>query len=121
MKPEDLIATRIVQAEARILGKLAWEIAGNVHGIRADYFTQEVHVVGQVSRTLKELVGRFAELFGPLARQDCRDAAEPYVKMLPFEQLPAVLRNIPKKARTAPKIGLQLEDLPRHTPDIRPR
>ena len=121
MKPEDLIATRIVQAEGRILGKLAWEIADKVYGVHADYFHQEVHITGQVTRTLKELVGRFAELFGPLARQDCRDAAEPYVKLLPPELLPAVLKNIPKKTRTAPKIGLQLEDLPRHTPDSAPR
>lgn len=118
MTPQDLIATRIVQAEARILGKLAWEQAAKVPGIRTNYGAQEVHVVGNIPRVLNDLVSRFAELFGPLAREDCRDAAEPYVKLLSEEQLPDVLRNIVQKARTAPRIGLQLEDLPRHAPDL---
>lgn len=109
LSPSDLIATKIVQAERKIIGDLAWGLAAHVYGISVDKEKMVVHVTGSIPRTLKELIGYFARLFGGLAREDCRNAAAPYVHLLPLEQLPRVLRNIPPKPPT-PWIGLRETD-----------
>ena len=88
------IATKIIKEQALIIGPLAWNEVKKVPGLKViDEAKGDVNIAeGNPVRTLDELVGKYARLFGGVSVEVCKEAARPFLKSLSPVEIPASLR-----------------------------
>lgn len=91
----DLIASKIIREQERIIGPLAWTEAGKVQGLHiVDTGKGEVAIGnGDAKEVVDRLVGRYERLFGRASHEVCKDAARGIVATLPATEVPASLQS----------------------------
>ncbi|MFO0704815.1 MAG: hypothetical protein U0517_02435 [Candidatus Andersenbacteria bacterium] len=92
LKISSAIVSAIIEAQAKIVGPLAWEQATLVYGIKLDPIKKYVAVVGDPKRVIKELVLHYEQLFGRGALEVCREAVQPFINDETKDILPSILR-----------------------------
>lgn len=92
VNPRDRFVMSIIKEQEIIVGSTAWEVAGQVSGLRVDIRTHIVNVEGDPKQVLEQLVAQYESVFGPASREVCRDAVKPLLAQVPPEEVPAVLR-----------------------------
>lgn len=87
------ICTQIIREQGRIIGMaLAVEQAQNVPGLTVDANTLHTTVVGDGSKVINDLIGKYSDFFGHAAVEVCREAAAKFLPHLPAENTPALLK-----------------------------
>lgn len=87
------ICTQIIREQGRIIGMgLAVEQAQHVDGLTVDPVTFHTTVVGDGSKVINDLIGKYSDFFGHAAVEVCREAAARFLPHLPAEQTPALLK-----------------------------
>lgn len=89
----DLIASKIIQEQERIIGPLAWMEARKVPGLNVvDSVRGEVAIGDDDPKEVVDhLVGRYERLFGRASHEVCIDAARGIVAELPKAEVPSSL------------------------------
>lgn len=90
----ELIASKIIKEQERIIGPLAWTEASKIESlIINDTKTGEVTVESKDAKEIiDQLVARYERFFGKASREVCRDAARSIVAELKPEDVPDSLR-----------------------------
>lgn len=87
------ICSQIIREQGRIIGmSLAVEQAQHVEGLTVDPVTLHSTVVGDGSKVINDLIGKYSDFFGHAAVEVCREAAAKFLPHLPAEQTPALLK-----------------------------
>lgn len=87
------ICTQIIREQGRIIGmELAVEQAQHVEGLTVDPVTLHSTVIGDGSKVINDLIGKYSDFFGHAAVEVCREAAAKFLPHLPAEQTPALLK-----------------------------
>ncbi|OGK34930.1 hypothetical protein A3F60_04790 [Candidatus Roizmanbacteria bacterium RIFCSPHIGHO2_12_FULL_39_8] len=86
------LAEKIIKEQENIIGPLALEQAKKVPGIKVDGSTHTISLIGNKTTVLENLVKQYEALFGQASVELCKDVASKYLKEIPQEQLPQVLR-----------------------------
>jgi len=83
---------KIIQEQEGIIGPIALEQARKVPGLNYDQTKQEVTLNGDRTVIVEKLVEKYKDLFGQASVEVCRDAARGYMKDLPADKIPALLK-----------------------------
>jgi hypothetical protein len=91
----DLIASKIIREQERIIGPLAWTEAGKVQGLSiVDTTKGEVAIGnGNPKEVVDRLVNRYEQLFGRASHEVCKDAARGIIAELPPAEVPSSLQS----------------------------
>lgn len=85
----NLIATRIIQEQERIIGPLAWTEAEKVSGIVIQ--NDSAVIAGDGHKIIDQLIARYERLLGSIAVDACRTAATPFLPEIPVGLVPNYL------------------------------
>ncbi len=87
------IILAIIKRQEKVAGAIAWEEAKSVEGLRiVDQNEGKFVVTGDFREVINKLVGRYRALFGDLAVQVSKDAAQHFVATLPAGEVPEILK-----------------------------
>ncbi len=87
------MALKIIQAQAIVIGPLAWSEAGKVSGFHIiDQQKGELSFEGDAKEILNKLVLQYEKLFGKLSDEVCREAVADIVSQMPQEEVPSILK-----------------------------
>ncbi len=87
------MALRIIQAQAIVIGPLAWSEAGKVSGLHIiDQRTGNLSFDGDAKEVLNKIVLQYEKLFGKLSDEVCREAVQDIVAQMPPEEVPSSLK-----------------------------
>lgn len=83
------IVLEIIKYQEMIIGPIAWSEAGKVQGLVIDKNTVQVKGDGKV--VVENLVKRYANIFGQVSVEVCKDAVRPLLQSISEENVPAIL------------------------------
>jgi len=86
------VADKIIKEQENIIGPVALEQAKKVPGLKYDEQNREITLQGNATDIIENLVEKYKDLFGQASVEVCRDAARSFMKDLPKDQVPALLR-----------------------------
>jgi hypothetical protein len=86
------IIERIIKAQEAIIGPIAVEQAGRVSGLKLDWDNHEVHIEGDKTDVVNNLIGVYQELFGQISKEVSKEAAAPLLGQLKANELPESLK-----------------------------
>jgi hypothetical protein len=92
MDPYTQAAVSIIKGQMDIIGPLALDQAKRVPGLKIISPTQ-VTLEGDKKQVLAGLVDAFASIFGKASVEVCKEACNPYLKMIPPDQIPDILKS----------------------------
>jgi len=89
------VANKIIQAQALIIGPIAWEEAQQIEGLSVNIATREVSLTTTANQeeVIDSLVKRYEQLFGRASVEVCRDAVKDLLADAPQDQVPSLLRS----------------------------
>jgi predicted Zn-dependent protease len=88
----DQIAEKIIEQQEAIIGPIAVDQAKSVKSLKIDWPQHAVDVSGDPKKAIDDLVEQYKELFGQLAVESCKQAANKLIAQLPANQQPASLK-----------------------------
>ena len=84
----------IISHQSIIIGPaLAVEQARKVSGLNYDPVAKNVSLKGNGSQIVDELIEQYRDFFGHAAVEVCKEAAAKYLKQIPDDQAPSLLRK----------------------------
>ena len=87
------MAIRIIQAQAMVIGPLAWDEARKVSGFHIiNQNKGDISFDGDAKEVLNRLVVRYEKLFGKLSDEVCREAVQDITAKMPQEEIPSSLK-----------------------------
>ncbi len=87
------IAIKIIQAQALVIGPLAWNEARKVQGLNVvNESREEVSFEGDAKEVLNRLVLQYEQLFGKLSDEVCKEAVHDIIMQIPAEEIPSSLK-----------------------------
>ena len=85
------IAEKIIEQQEDIIGPIAIEQAKLVKILKVNWPQHQVSVTGDPQIAIDQLVGQYKLLFGQIAVETCKEAAEKILAELPSEKRPSSL------------------------------
>jgi hypothetical protein len=86
------IALSIIDRQKSIIGPVALEQAMQVSNMAVDLNNHKVSFFGDKSKAIDDLVKKYADLFGQVSVEVCKDAASRLISQIPLEQQPKLLK-----------------------------
>jgi len=86
------IALRIISEQGLILGPIAWKEASKVNGLKIDESHTSVSLNGDAKDIINHLVSQYANAFGKVSNEVCKEAVRDLIAELPDEDVPSSLR-----------------------------
>lgn len=87
----DQIAEKIIEQQEAIIGPIAVDQAKLVDQLKVNWAEHDVDITGDPGKAIDLLVSQYKELFGQIAVQTCKEAAEKLLAELPANQRPSSL------------------------------
>lgn len=85
------LAKKIIRGQESIIGPVALEQAGKVHGLVVDPKTGDVTFNGNKKVIIENLVKQYQNLFGLTSVEVCREAVRGLISQAPKDDVPQVL------------------------------
>jgi len=86
------IALSIIDRQRSIIGPVALEQAMQVSNMSVNVNKREVSFFGDKANAIDELVKKYADLFGQVSVEVCKDAASKLISQIPLDQQPKSLK-----------------------------
>lgn len=87
----DQIAEKIIEQQEAIIGPIAVDQAKLVEQLKINWAEHDVDIAGDPGKAIDLLVAQYKELFGQIAVQTCKEAAEKILAELPSDKRPKSL------------------------------
>jgi hypothetical protein len=91
----DQIATKIIKEQELLMGPVAWYQANKVTGLHIiDQKIGTVHIEDNLDNrvVIDNLVNKYADLFGRVAREVCKETVTALIAELPKSEVPSSLQ-----------------------------
>ena len=86
------IALKIIDRQRSIIGPIALEQAMQVSNMAVDITKRQVSFFGDKTKAIDDLVKKYADLFGQVSVEVCKDAASALIAQIPLEEQPKSLK-----------------------------
>jgi hypothetical protein len=86
------IALKIIDRQRSIIGPIALEQAMQVSNMAVDMSNHRVSFFGDKAKAIDDLVKKYADLFGQVSVEVCKDVAAPLITKIPADEQPKMLK-----------------------------